>query len=229
MANKNTNLHKAKREKDDEFYTTYETIEKELSHYKEQFKDKVVLCNCDDPYHSNFCKYFIDYSNELKLKRLICTSYKNIELTYQPTLFDYDKPLPIPEKKNSRGLLLDLSAIDDNTRLNYHKQIETLNGNGDFRSAECIHYLKECDIVVTNPPFSLFKEFVSTILEYDKRFLIIGNQNALTYKEIFPLLQSNKIWTGYQFGEIKFRVPDSSWLVRPITVQTASTIFSHPY
>ena len=213
MANRNTNLHKAKKDRDDEFYTTYETIEKELAHYIEQFRDKTVLCNCDDPYSSNFCKYFLQNFNVLGLKRLICTSYTP-SFFEQPNLFEsfgYNSP---------KGLLLDITqtANFDNTILsegvssflNSSNLVKKLNGNGDFRSPECIEFLKESDIVVTNPPFSLFKEMVSIILKYDKKFLIIGNQNALTYKEIFPLVQNNQVWTGYQFGEMKFRVPADS-------------------
>ena len=211
MANKNTNLHRAKRSKDDEFYTTYETIEKELAHYVEQFKNKTVLCNCDNPFTSNFCKYFICNFDFLGLKRLICTSFT---LSYydQPSLFDYFNPI------SKKGYVLDVSKISETydaqksfsdflISANFVKELE---GDGDFRSDECIDYLKQCDIVVTNPPFSLFKEMVSEIMKHDKKFLIIGNQNALTYKEIFPLIQNNIVWTGYQFGEMKFRVPANS-------------------
>lgn len=211
MANKNTNLHRAKRCKDDEFYTTYETIENELVHYTEQFKNKTVLCNCDNPFTSNFSKYFLQNFNILGLKRLICTSFSPYD-SVQPSLFE---TLNI---NNSKGYILDVSKvkkIDFQTEpfsnfLLSTQYVKELNGNGDFRSPECIDYLKESDIVVTNPPFSLFKEMVSEIMKYNKKFLIIGNQNALTYKEIFPLIQNNLVWTGYQFGEMKFRVPQDS-------------------
>lgn len=211
MANKNTNLHRAKRCKDDEFYTTYETIEKELVHYTEQFKNKTVLCNCDNPFTSNFPKFFLQNFNVLGLKRLICTSFSPYA-SVQPSLFESFND------NNSKGYILDISKIgkSDFTSetisdflLSTHC-VKELNGNGDFRSLECIDYLKESDIVVTNPPFSLFKEMVSEIRKYNKKFLIIGNQNALTYKEIFPLIQNNLVWTGYQFGEMKFRVPQDS-------------------
>ena len=211
MANKNTNLHKAKRFKDDEFYTTYETVENELSHYIGQFKNKTVLCNCDNPFISNFSKYFIQNFNFLGLRRFICTSFSHFNLE-QPSLFDI-KNLTTP-----KGFVLDVSKVNyfnkfDNSFSDFlasTKSVKKLEGNGDFRSAECINYLKECDIVVTNPPFSLFKEMVFEVMKYNKKFLIIGNQNALTYKEIFPLIQNNIVWTGYQFGEMEFRVPQTS-------------------
>ena len=211
MANKNTNLHRAKRCKDDEFYTTYETIENELAHYAGQFKNKTVLCNCDNPFTSNFTKFFLQNFNVLGLKRLICTSFSPYA-SVQPSLFESFND------NNSKGYILDISKISKSDftsetisdfLLSTHC-VKELNGNGDFRSLECIDYLKESDIVVTNPPFSLFKEMVSEIMKYNKKFLIIGNQNALTYKEIFPLIQNNLVWTGYQFGEMKFRVPQDS-------------------
>lgn len=218
MANKNFNLQNAKNTKDDEFYTTYETIEKEIAHYTKHFANKVVLCNCDDPFESNFCKYFLKNFNILKLKRLICTSYKSSKMiaTQQITLFDENKA----SLHQGQGYVLDVkefcgiegeipnSIIYD--FINNSGAIKKLKGDGDFRSDECIQYLKKSDIVVTNPPFSLFKEMVAELVKYKKKFLLIGNQNALTYKEIFPLIQKNKVWTGYQFGEMKFRVPSSS-------------------
>lgn len=218
MANKNVNLQNAKNTKDDEFYTTYETIEKEITHYTKHFVNKVVLCNCDDPFESNFCKYFLKNFNILKLKRLICTSYKTSKMiaTQQITLFDENnEPL-----HQNQGYVLDVKEFCDIEGeipdsiiydfINNSGAIKKLKGDGDFRSDECIKYLKKSDIVVTNPPFSLFKEMVSELVKYKKKFLLIGNQNALTYKEIFPLIQKNKVWTGYQFGEMKFRVPNSS-------------------
>lgn len=212
MSNKNANLHKAKQSKYDEFYTTYETIESELSHYVEQFRDKTVLCNCDNPFTSNFSKYFIKNFNFLGLKRLICTSFSS-SCSEQPIVLL--KRINLDTKK---GFVLDVSKVNslnvtDSPFADFllsNNSVKELNGDGDFRSPECINYLKESDIVVTNPPFSLFKEMVSEIIKYDKKFLIIGNQNALTYKEIFPLIQNNTVWTGYQFGEMKFRVPQDS-------------------
>lgn len=217
MGNKNTNLQVAKRAKDDEFYTTYETIDSEISHYAKQFYDKVVLCNCDDPFESNFCKFFLRNFNKLHLKRLICTSYKSSKVvSTQFKLYDENNEL----LSTDYGYVLDVCSIgngefelsDDyiSDFLQTSHVIKKLNGDGDFRSTECISYLKIADIVVTNPPFSLFKEIVAEIMRYGKSFLLIGNQNALTYKEIFPLIQNNQVWTGYQFGEMKFRVPQSS-------------------
>lgn len=205
MSNNNTNLQNAKNIKDDEFYTTYETIESELKHYTNHFKDKVVLCNCDDPFESNFCKYFLRNFNRLGLKRLICTSYKLSKLR---------------NTRSRKGYVLDVVKIDakdeeltDEFLISFIKEancIRKLKGDGDFRSQECIDYLIESDIVVTNPPFSLFKELISLLILYKKSYLLIGNQNALTYKEVFPLIQNNLAWTGYQFGEMRFRVPKSS-------------------
>lgn len=208
MSNKNTNLHRAKRTKDDEFYTTYDTIESEISHYISQFKNKTVLCNCDNPFTSNFTKYFLHNFDNLGLKRLICTSLSAIS-SDQFNLFNTVNSI------NSKGYVLDITNVKktdisnatfSNLLLSYNV-VKQLNGNGDFRSEECINYLRQCDIVVTNPPFSLFREMVSEIMKYNKKFLIIGNQNALTYKEIFPLVLNNLVWTGYQFGEMKFQVP----------------------
>ena len=206
MGNKNTNLQAAKNSKYDEFYTTYETIEKEMSHYFKHFKNKVVLCNCDDPFESNFCKYFLKNFNLLKLKRLICTSYYLSKVAFKG--------------KGRKAFVLDVLKFSEAKGLISDEEIELLlekpetitklKGDGDFRSDECIAYLQESDIVVTNPPFSLFNEFVMEIMKHKKKFLIIGNQNALTYKDIFPLIQKNKVWTGYQFGEMKFRVPQDS-------------------
>ena len=216
MGNKNTNLQMAKNAKDDEFYTTYETIEKELVHYKHHFENKIVLCNSDNPFESNFCKYFLRNFNVLKLKRLICTSYCHSK-SLTKNFIGNGKKLPLSV---DNGYILDTTKFcnDDEelsedyitTFLKNSQTIRKLNGNGDFRSQECLQYLKICDIVVTNPPFSLFKELLMEIMKHNKDFLLIGNQNALTYKEIFPLIQNNKVWTGYQFGEMEFRVPHDS-------------------
>lgn len=217
MANKNTNLQKAKNTKDDEFYTTYETIESEIAHYVSHFSGKTVLCNCDDPFESNFCKYFLKNFNVLGLRRLICTSYcASAVIGTQLNLFDEQQRL----LNKDAGYVLDVEKFSDTkgeipddeitSFLQSANVIKKLNGNGDFRSAECIEYLKASDIVVTNPPFSLFKEIVMEIMKHRKKFLIIGNQNAITYKEIFPLIQNNEVWTGYRFGEMKFKVPEYS-------------------
>jgi hypothetical protein len=179
---KNSNLHKAKREKNDEFYTQLSDIEKELVHYKEHFKGKKVYCNCDDATWSNFYKYFYDNFKNLELKELVSTYYKGDGSTVYKTSYDGISETKTPLKQN-----------------------------GDFRSNECINILKEADIVVTNPPFSLFREYVAQLMEHEKKFLIIGNMNAITYKEIFPLIKDNKLWLGQSIhsGDREFRVPDN--------------------
>ncbi len=216
MANKNNNLQNAKKAKDDEFYTRYEDIENEVMQYKKHFNNKIVLCNCDDPFESNFCKFFLKNFNILNLKRLICTTYYSSKIISKE--FEFVKKDEKKSKKN--GYVLDVTkfsnidgVISDKIIYDFLKNsdcIKRLNGNGDFQSNECIEYIKLSDIIVTNPPFSLFREFVSIITKYEKKFLIVGNQNALTYKEIFPLIKNDKVWTGFQFGEMKFRVPKSS-------------------
>lgn len=185
----NSDLHSAKRNKKDEFYTQLEDIERELIHYKEFFKDKVILCNCDDPRVSNFTRYFVLNFEFFGLKRLICTCYKN----NQPDLFsmnECDQAIYMIYDGDKNG---DRKANDD------EYNIYPLNGDGDFRSAECIELLKQADVVVTNPPFSLFREYVAQLVEYDKKFLIVGHQNAITYKDTFKLIKENKIWLGYGF------------------------------
>ena len=169
----NSNMYKAKKAKNDEFYTQIGDIEKELLHYKEQFNNKVVFCNCDDPETSHFWKYFDLNFDHLNLKKLISTHYDKEKPTYK---------LEITRDKNNKKL----------------ESIKTdLIQNGDFRSPECIELLKESDIVCTNPPFSLFREYVDTLIKYDKKFLIIGNYNAVTYKEIFKLIKDSRLWLGY--------------------------------
>ena len=206
---KNENLHKAKVEKNDEFYTQYSDIQLELNHYEKHFEGKTVLCNCDDPFESNFCKFFLRNFNYLKLKRLICTSYSSSPVAgTQLSLFDYAEGKPM----EGHGFVLDVTNIpmrngrgvsdEDIDDLLHSPQhgVKMLNGNGDFRSEECIEYLKQSNIVVTNSPFSLFREYVATLVKYDKKFLVIGNINGITYKEIFPLIKDNKIWLGYGFN-----------------------------
>lgn len=169
----NKNLHKAKTTKNDEFYTQLTDIEKELMHYKEHFKDKIVYCNCDDPEWSNFWKYFHLNFAHLGLKKLIATFYHIGTSVYK----------------------MEYTGGDDN---NISAGIKTpLIGNGDFRSEECENILKDSDIVVTNPPFSMFREYVAQLMKYEKKFIIWGNNNAITYKEFFPLLKDNKVWLGY--------------------------------
>lgn len=187
MANKN--LNKAKVAKKDEFYTQLEDINNELRHYREHFRGKTVLCNCDDPRVSNFFTYFAYNFEFLGLKKLITTCYKNQDMD----LFS--------EHQSEQAVYLIYEGDKNGNHIPDPEEIgiHPLKGDGDFRSAECIELLKEADIVVTNPPFSLFREFVALMMEYEKKFLIIGHQNAITYKEIFPLIQQNKLWLGYGF------------------------------
>ena len=203
---KSSNLTAAKVEKNDEFYTRYEDIQNELNHYEEHFKGKTILCNCDDPFESNFCKFFLRNFNYLGLKRLICTSYVSSPVVgTQMTIFDYlDEPV-----QRGHGYVMDITEVpmangrgvsdDDIEKLLKSKKrgVKKLNGEGDFRSEECIEYLKQADVVVTNPPFSLARNFISTLFEYNIKFLIVGDLNWITYKEVFALMQDNKMWLGY--------------------------------
>ena len=177
MANKNTNLHSAKSAKNDEFYTQLTDIEKEMMYYKDFFKGKVVLCNCNDMVHTNFAKYFSLNFEHLGLKKLICTAYKIDGVHGKVCIYEGDK---------NGNLVPDIEEWEQHL----------LNGDGSFDSEECIEFLKECDVVVTNPPFSLFRSFVKTLFDYNKKFLIIGNMNAITYKEIFPYIKNNQMWLG---------------------------------
>ena len=181
----NANLHKAKKAKNDEFYTQLTDVTKELMHYKHHFKDKIVYCNCDDPTWSAFWKYFHLNFEALGLKKLISTHYDKTEPTYKMVY----------------------TGGDDN---DIEVGVKTpLEGNGDFRNQECLDLLDEADIVVTNPPFSLFREYVAVLMEHEKKFLIIGNPNAVTYKEFFPLLKTNQVWVGTKpwSAEMYFGVP----------------------
>lgn len=215
---KNANLHKANREKNDEFYTQLTDIENELRHYKRHFAGKTVFCNCDDPFESNFFKYFAMNFNHLGLKKLIATCYASSPVAGQQiSMFDilpiegevtenkHPHKIEITEVPDANGDgAIDLTDVEYLLK-NGNNVLTLLEGDGDFRSAECIEILKEADIVVTNPPFSLFREYVAQLMEYDKKFIIIGNQNAITYKEIFPYIQENKMWLGYGFkGNVGF-------------------------
>ncbi|HHY08913.1 MAG TPA: modification methylase [Corynebacteriales bacterium] len=183
------NLTQAKRNKRDEFYTQLKDIENELRHYKDHFKGKVVYCNADDPRVSNFFHYFSYNFEHLGLKKLITTCYKNQEMDLF-SMHDQESAIALVyegEKDNGRVPTIENIGVIE------------LSGDGDFRSPEAIKFLKEADIVVTNPPFSLFREYVNQLIEYEKDFIIIGHQNAITYKEIFPLLKDNKMWLGYGF------------------------------
>ncbi len=207
MANKNLNA--AKTAKKDEFYTQMTDIERELQHYWKHFAGKVVLCNCDDPYESNFFKYFALRFNQLGLKKLICTCYNGSPVQGNELMIDFgdfeDEPkkvaykVEITEVKDLNGDgAVDLSDVQYLLK-NDKNVIGTLK-TGDFRDSECIELLKQADVVVTNPPFSLFREYVGQLMKYEKKFLIIGHMNAIHYKEIFPLIQGNKIWTGFGFN-----------------------------
>ncbi|MFN8284656.1 MAG: adenine-specific methyltransferase EcoRI family protein [Chitinophagales bacterium] len=186
----NKNLNNAKAGKNDEFYTELTDIEKELRHYKDHFKGKTVFCNCDDPRVSNFFHYFSYNFENLGLKRLITTCYKNQERD----LFS--------KHQSEKAIYLEYNGDKNGDKIPNAEEIgiHYLEGDGDFRSSESIELLKQADIVVTNPPFSLFREYVAQLIEYDKKFLIVGHQNALTYKEIFPLIKENKLWLGYGFN-----------------------------
>ena len=220
----NKNLHKASTEKKDEFYTQLVDIEKELKHYKSQFRGKVVYCNCDDPFESNFFKYFASNFRELGLKRLIATSYKPSPIANtQLNLFGESTTLSTPKgrpKITANKFIInevddidgdgafDLRDIAEQLKANKNNEWLPLKGEGDFRSEESIELLKQADIVVTNPPFSLFREYVAQLMENNKKFLILGNQNAIIYKEIFKFIKENKIWLGYDNGGTKwFQVP----------------------
>lgn len=222
----NKSLGKAKEAKQDEFYTRLEDVENELRHYKQHFKGKTVFCNCDDPYESNFFKYFAMNFNYLGLKKLIATCYVSSPVMYtQLSLFDdMEQTFEKPQDPNKKPYKVEITEVTDENGdgafdLNDIKQLlkskknvcTVLNGDGDFRSDECIELLKKADIVVTNPPFSLFREYVAQLMEYNKKFIIIGNQNAITYNQIFPLLKDNKMWLGYGFqgGNAYFSIPSS--------------------
>ena len=209
----NKNLAAAKNAKNDEFYTQLTDIEKEMRYYRKHFKGKTVLCNCDDPFESNFFKYFVLYFNKLKLKKLIATCYINSAIAgtkfkiskngkYKP----YKAIVNVVHDANNDGGIDMVDIVD--LFNNGENELVELKGDGDFRSEECIEFLKEADIVVTNPPFSLFREYVSTLMEYNKKFIIIGSQNALTYKEIFLLLKADEVWLGNKSGYMAFTVPD---------------------
>lgn len=187
---KNTDLNKANRAKKDEFYTQITDIEKEMRYYKEHFRNKTIFCNCDDPESSNFWRYFHLNFYELGLKKLISTHYEEEKASYR----------------------MDIVSTDNGEQCGIPEYVKTpLKQNGDFRNPECIEILKEADIVITNPPFSLFREYIAQLFEYKKKFIILGNINAIKYKEVFPYLQRNEVWLGASIhsGDREFRVPDS--------------------
>lgn len=228
MANTNTGLGAAKVGKNDEFYTQLTDIEKELRHYRKHFKEKTVLCNCDDPFESNFFKYFVLNFNRLGLKKLIATCYISSPIVGQQLKYYMDKNgqmsfnlgedaceateeskrpykaivTQVYDKTGDGGIdMVDVAELFKSGE----NALEELSGDGDFRSPECLELLKEADIVATNPPFSLFREYVNTLIDYQKKFIIIGNQNAIKYRDIFPLFMKNEIWLGYGFqGNVGF-------------------------
>ena len=212
-------LGSAKREKNDEFYTQLKDIEDELRHYKDQFRGKVVYCNCDDPFESNFFKYFASNFNHFGLKKLITTSYTKSPIA--------GVQLPLPqiiglEPTGREPFKIEINAVPDvngdgavgmgdvEWLLKHDANVASpLGGNGDFRSDECVDLLKQADIVVTNPPFSLFREYIAQLAEHNKKFIIIGNKNAITYKEVFKLIKENKLWLGYR------NINSDMWLAVP--------------
>ncbi|MBP6916000.1 MAG: adenine-specific methyltransferase EcoRI family protein [Syntrophaceae bacterium] len=227
----NIYLTNAKRAKNDEFYTQYGDIQKEIEAYLEfdpdVFRDKVVYCNCDDPFESNFFRYFVLNFSKLGLKRLITTSYKPSPIANtQLSLFGDDKTLPKskgrPKINANKFIINEVHDIDGDGEFNLkdvalqlkenkHNEWTPLEGDGDFRSDECIDLLKQSDIVITNPPFSLFREYVKQLFDYNKKFVIIGSMSAITYKEIFPLIKNNKLWLGNGFhaGNAYFFTPNT--------------------
>lgn len=196
---KNSNLQSARDSKQDEFYTQLSDIEKELKHYKKHFKGKVIYCNCDDPRVSGFFHYFSYNFEKLGLKKLIATCYKSSERDLFST------------NSAEKAIILEYTGDKNNSNVPEPEEIGIvkLKGDGDFRSPESIELLKQADIVVTNPPFSLFREFVTQLFEYDKKFIIVGSKNAITYKEVFSLIQDNKLWLGNGFtaGNAYFKIP----------------------
>ena len=219
----NKNLGNAKMGRNDEFYTQLEDIEMELKHYRKHFKDKVVFCNCDDPYESNFFKYFAMNFNFFGLKKLIATCYSGSPVVgeefEQLSLFDiisneencpkkYPYKIEITEVNDANGDgVVDLTDVEYLLQ-NDRNTLSLLDGDGDFRSDECISLLKESDIVVTNPPFSLFKEFLPLLIKYKKNFIIIASMQSIKYKEIFPLILKNEVWAGYSFNKtMEFVMP----------------------
>ena len=221
MAHKNAELNAAKMNKQDEFYTQLTDIEKELRHYKQHFRGKTILCNCDDPFESNFFKYFVLNFNRLELKKLIATCYAGSPIANQQlSLFDIIEKTPENKNKPYKAVVTSVydKTGDDSVDMldvaelfkSGENELTELKGNGDFRSPECLALLDEADIVVTNPPFSIFRDYVSNLLSHNKAFVIVGNMNALKYKEMFPLLKGNKIWLGHKTlsGGMDMIVPD---------------------
>ncbi len=229
----NDNVHASRSGKTDEFYTQLSLVESELKHYRHHFRNKVVLCNCDDPYESNFFKYFAMNFNALGVKKLITTCYATSpvigdefdyyvdstgQLSFVPGLntepvhndfVRHPYKVEITEVADNNGDgRIDLADVEYLMR-NKNNTMTLLDGDGDFRSAECVELLMQADIVVTNPPFSLFRDYIALLVKHKKQFLVIGNQNALSYREIFPLVKDNEMWLGYNSGHFWFKVPNT--------------------
>ena len=218
----NASMSAAIKAKNDEFYTLLTDIEKEMRHYRKHFKGKTVLCNCDDPFESNFFKYFVLNFNRLGLKKLIATCYATSPIAGQQlSLFDVVGGEEDQRNKPYKAVVTKVYDVTGDGGVDmfdvaelfktHENELTELEGDGDFRSDECLALLDEADIVVTNPPFSLFREYVATLMEHDKKFIIIGNSNAITYKEVFPLIMQNKLWLGVTrsgTGSMWFRIMD---------------------
>lgn len=218
----NASMNAAARAKNDEFYTLLTDIEKEMRYYRKHFKGKTVLCNCDDPFESNFFKYFVLNFNRLGLKKLIATCYATSPIAGQ--LFSLFDVVGGEEEQRNKPYKAVVTKVYDVTGdggvdmfdvaelfKNHENELTELQGDGDFRFEECLALLDEADIVVTNPPFSLFREYVATLIEHEKKFIIIGNSNAITYKEVFPLIMQDKLWLGVTrsgTGSMWFRIMD---------------------
>lgn len=229
----NSNLNDSARNKQDEFYTQLSLVESELKHYRQHFRGKTVLCNCDDPYESNFFKYFAMNFNALGLKKLITTCYATSPVTGKEFQYYVDNGgqlsfiqdknnSPVPAENERKPYKVEITSVTDENgdgridlsdveylMRNTKNTMTLLDGDGDFRSLECVELLKEADIVVTNPPFSLFRDYIALLEQHSKQYIIIGNMNAAIYKEIFPLIADNKLWLGYNSGHFWFKVPDS--------------------
>ena len=229
----NSNLHMSRNDKADEFYTQLSLVESELKHYRHHFKGKTVLCNCDDPYESNFFKYFAMNFNALGLRKLITTCYDTSTVTGkefqyyvdnsgQLSFISSENNSPVSAGNERKPYKVEITEVTDENgdgridladveflMRNKKNTMTLLDGDGDFRSPECVELLKEADIVVTNPPFSLFRDYMALLMEHNKQFAIIGNQNAITYREVLPLIRDSKVWLGYNNGHFWFKVPDS--------------------
>ena len=207
---KHANLAAAKRAKNDEFYTRLTDIEKELKHYRKHFRGKVVFCNCDDPFESNFFKYFVLNFNRLGLKKLITTCYEGSAVAdYRDGKAKPYKAVVTVVHDTTGDGGIDMDDVRELFEMGENELTE-LGGDGDFRSEECLALLEEADVVVTNPPFSLFREYVATLMEHKKKFVVIGNMNTVTYKEFFPLIKDDLVWPGFSFNKtMEFCLPDS--------------------